>query len=83
MSAIELPCPNWRDLYLAALYENNKSQLPARVAVAEQAIIRRTRELFTSPTALRERHSLESALVALHALRSCFENCGIRNRDAA
>jgi hypothetical protein len=70
MSAVELADPNWRDLYLAALYETNKTNVPSRIEIAEKAIILRTRELF-SRTDPGERELLEAALVALHALRSC------------
>ncbi|HZR64544.1 MAG TPA: hypothetical protein VFA85_05305 [Terriglobales bacterium] len=75
--------PAWRDLYLAALFETNKTKIASRIETAEKAIIVRSRELFLSHANAGERNSLQSALVGLHALRSCVESGSMRNREAA
>ncbi len=62
---------DWRDLYLAALFEINKADIPFRIEEAEKAILARTRELSSSSNSTRERNSLDSALLALRALRTC------------
>jgi hypothetical protein len=82
MSAVAVN-PAWRDLYLAALFEINKSEITSRIEAAERAIIMRSRELFASNTDAGERNSLESALVGLHALRSCVGAGSIRSQKAA
>ena len=64
--------PNeWKDLYRAALFESNKTKIPARIADAEKRIAARARELFNSgdPDTL-ERSELNVALYALLALKS-------------
>ena len=62
---------NWRDLYLAALFEINKAHIPLRIEEAEKAIMARSRELMSASNDTRERKSLDSALLALRALRTC------------
>jgi hypothetical protein len=39
---------SWRELYTAALFETDRSRISARVADAEQAIVARARELFST-----------------------------------
>jgi len=36
----------WRHMYRAALFEIEESELPARIAEAEKAVVLRARELF-------------------------------------
>jgi hypothetical protein len=76
MSAVVDPLclPNWRDLYLAALFEKDRQRLPGCIASAERAVTLRARELFTIPDdANEEREGLEDALYALRALRHCLD----------
>jgi len=58
-----------RSLYLAALFEADRTRLAIRISEAEKALMLRERELFTSPTP--EQHAVNNALNALRALRNC------------
>lgn len=62
----------WRDLYLAALFEPDRSCLKARIEQAERALLKRERELFVSRQDSRtEQHALSAARNALSALKIC------------
>ena len=64
---------DWKDLYLAALLENNQEKIPTLISEAECAIIERARALFTmSGDNIQEEESLDDALYALRALRNCL-----------
>lgn len=62
----------WRELYCAALFEQDTNQIPARIVDAEKAIVARARELFTAGTDTGEEEQLDDALYALRALHSCL-----------
>jgi hypothetical protein len=65
---------NWRTLYTAALFETDRSRVPARIAEAEQAIVARARELFSvGNDTIEEDQALDDALYALRALQSCLD----------
>jgi hypothetical protein len=65
---------DWKDLYFAALLEGNVERVPALISNAEQAIVDRARELFsTQGDHVQEEEALDDALYALHALKSCIE----------
>ncbi len=64
--------PEWRALYLAALFETDKNRLPVRINHAERALVQRERELFTASMAAAEKTAVNNALHALHALRMCL-----------
>jgi len=67
------PVSNWRELYQAALFETDRQRLSRRIALAEQALIARGRELFfTADGHLAEQEAIEHALNALHALEICL-----------
>lgn len=71
--AIESPVvPEWRTLYLTALFETDKSRLPGRILRAERALMLREHQLFIAPTNTDERTVVVNALNALHALRRCL-----------
>lgn len=62
----------WHTLYHAALFETDPRQLPHRIAEAENAILGRIKELFTTTADhIEEDIVLDDALYALRALRSC------------
>jgi hypothetical protein len=63
----------WRKLYLAALFETDRSRLPIRISHAERALIERERELFTAESGPEEKTAVNNALHALQALRMCIE----------
>lgn len=65
--------PEWRALYLAALFETDKNRLPVRINHAERALVQRERELYTASTGAAEKTAVNNALHALHALRMCLE----------
>lgn len=64
----------WKSLYLAAVLEGDRCQLPRRIAEARSAILQQGRTLFhTRPTDCRdEREALDRALCSLNALSSCL-----------
>jgi hypothetical protein len=80
MSAISVPSPaaekitvpEWRSLYLTALFETDKSRLPGRILRAERALMIREHQLFTTPSTTNERAIVTNALNALNALRRCL-----------
>jgi uncharacterized protein YktB (UPF0637 family) len=62
----------WHALYHAALFENDRNQVPQRIEEAEKAIHSRIRELFvTTVDHIEEDVVLDDALYALRALRNC------------
>ncbi len=71
----------WKELYVAALLENETERIPSLIDDAEQAIRVRARELFgASGDHIEEETALDDALYALHALKSCL---AIHGRFAA
>jgi hypothetical protein len=65
---------SWRELYTAALFENDKDRVHIRIADAEKAIIARARELFSDGAdTIEEDQALDDALYALRALQSCLD----------
>jgi len=65
---------SWRALYTAALFETDRSRIPSRISDAKQAIVARSRELFsTGQDTIEEDQALDDALYALRALQSCYE----------
>lgn len=64
---------DWRELYLAALFETNKQKLPCRIAEAEKALLARARELLlVSDHSGEEGKALDKGLYALRALRNAL-----------
>jgi hypothetical protein len=65
---------NWKELYTAALFENDNDRVLERIADAERAIIDRARELFSAGCdTIEEDQALDDALYALRALQSCLQ----------
>jgi hypothetical protein len=65
---------NWDELYVAALFETDKSRIPDRIAEAQRAIVDRARYLFSSGAdTIEEDQALDDAMYALRALQSCLE----------
>jgi hypothetical protein len=77
----------WRDLYLAALFEADLEKLPQRIAEAECALSRRARELWYSGCDHKtEEHALTGAMRALEALRNihqCPRPVAVVRKDVA
>lgn len=65
----------WRILYRAAIFERDSCVIAKRLSDAEDAIIRRTRELYqeTGAAVETERDALDDAKYALEALRVALE----------
>ena len=63
---------DWRDLYLQALFETDRSRMYSRIIEAERALFRREHELFTDSNGKAEREAVANALNALNALRTCL-----------
>ena len=62
----------WKKLYLAALFESNKSKIPVKIAEAQRALSQRRSELLNQSTGdAREIQALDNALFSLNALRNC------------
>lgn len=62
----------WRDLYLAALFESDKTHIPQRIAEAQRVIaMRRSQRLNLPGGDVEERQALDKALFSLHALKTC------------
>jgi hypothetical protein len=61
-------------LYRAAILETNKSVLPQRVSVAEEAVRARGREIFYGEGTADEKEALEDALYALRAFRTAWQH---------
>jgi len=68
----QTPLCTWKDLYVAALFENDKPKIAERIAQAQTAILARRRELTITVNDVRERHALDNALFSLEALRTCL-----------
>jgi hypothetical protein len=67
------PFPNsWKDLYVAALFENDKAKIGERISEAQVAIASRRSNLTVSADDVRERHALDNALFSLEALGTCL-----------
>ncbi len=66
---------SWKQTYMAAVFEVDKSRILERIEEAEAAVVVRTRALFqSSEDHHQERNALEAALCALRALRSVSEH---------
>jgi len=64
---------NWKQLYLEALFENDKRVIPARIGKAYRAIVTRRQELLRfEHSNVVERNALDNALFSLQALRECL-----------
>lgn len=61
---------DWKDLYMAALFEHDKNRLPERIATAQLAIAKRRQEL--SSKNAEETRVLDNAAFSLQALAQCF-----------
>jgi len=63
----------WRVLCKRALFETSRERIPDRIAEAEEALAKRSRELFTlGLDASNERRDIESALCSMKALSYCL-----------
>jgi hypothetical protein len=63
---------DWKELYIAALFENDKTMVATKIAEAQRAIVARRRKSLTSGTNPKERQALDTALLSLQALANCL-----------
>ncbi|HLV85586.1 MAG TPA: hypothetical protein VKV39_01335 [Candidatus Sulfotelmatobacter sp.] len=64
---------DWRNLYVTALFENDRDKIPLLIERAERAIVQRARELFGAEgDHIEEEEALDDALYALRALKTCL-----------
>jgi len=70
-SSSEASDPAWKNLYVAALFESDKSKMAGRIVAAQLEIATQIRKLFISGDA-EERQALDRALFSLQALRTCL-----------
>jgi len=69
----QMQSEQWRDLYVAALLEGDVERLPRVIDQAERAIVARARVLFDmAGDHIQEEESMDDAMYALHALKSCI-----------
>ena len=62
---------DWKEIYKAALFEDDNSKIPQRIAEAERALAARARELFgASDDQIREQRAMENARYFLRVLRN-------------
>lgn len=66
------PDKQWKELYIAALFENDKSKMPRKIADAQMAILTRRRKAMSSVSDVKERQALDTALLSLQALANCL-----------
>ena len=65
---------DWKTLYAAALFEEDRAKIPALVAQAESEIVQRTRMLFyDSAHNQGEMRALTNALNMLQLLKNCLK----------
>jgi hypothetical protein len=65
--------PVWRDLYIAALCESNRSKAERRIFEAEKAAVARVHELFyEAGDHIEEQEILDDVLYALRALKNSW-----------
>jgi hypothetical protein len=64
-------CRNWKEVYKAALFEDDSSKIPQRIADAERALAARALELYgASDDQVREQQAMENARYFLRVLGS-------------
>jgi hypothetical protein len=64
----------WKELYMAAVFESDKSKLAERIIEAHAAIGTRKRKLLKTGDDAQERRLLDTALFSLQALWSCLRS---------
>jgi hypothetical protein len=68
--AYESTSSDWKELYKAALFEDDNTRIPQRVAEAERALAARATQLLgIGETQVREREAMENAAYFLRLLR--------------
>ena len=80
----EFDSTDWKSLYAAALFEDDRSKITNRVAEAESAMVLRARALLISPSGnQRESAEIDQSLRMLNLLKSCIASVIQDNQSAA
>lgn len=66
------PENRWKELYIAALFESDKSRMAPKIVEAQQAIVAQRQKSLMSGTNAKERQALDTALLSLQALANCL-----------
>ncbi len=75
---------NWKDLYMAAIFEDDKAKILRRIAEAETAVVARAGELFGEDgNQLREQKAVENAIYFLQLLRRIEAKANTSSEAAA
>lgn len=62
-------CRDWKEVYKAALFEDDSTKIPQRIAEAENALAARATELYgASDDQIREQQAMENARYFLRVL---------------
>lgn len=62
-------CRDWKEIYKAALFEDDNTKIPQRIADAERALAARASELYgASDDQIREQQAMENARYFLRVL---------------
>ena len=68
------PANDWKELYKAALFEDDNAKIPQRIAEAERALAARALELVSAgENQVREQEAMENAMYFLRLLRKTDE----------
>ena len=79
---------DWKNLFIAALFEPDKTRLAQRIAEAQAAIAARRQELLAAANDAEEKRVLDNAAFSLLALAQCFSmsqviaHRGVEHRSA-
>jgi hypothetical protein len=63
---------DWRDLYLQAVFETDRSRLRARINLAQPALVLSEHELFADCNGRSEWQAITSAFNGLYVLGTCL-----------
>jgi hypothetical protein len=75
---------DWKDLYMAAIFEDDKANILRRIAEAETAVAARAGELFGEDgNQLREQKAMENAIYFLQLLRRIEAKTNTSSEPAA
>ena len=75
---------DWKDLYMAAIFEDDKAKILRRIAEAETAVAARAGELFGEDgNQLREQEAVENAIYFLQLLRRIEATANTSSEPAA
>jgi DNA-directed RNA polymerase len=76
------PCDhNWRKLYIAAIFETDKTKIASKITRAQIVIELHRRTVCRAANELKERRALDTALFSFQALATCMGNYTARDEQ--